>query len=126
MKAINEKIINYLQENNIEYKVDEYKTIHADLKMPDALSFLVWCNNNNVNTDNIKTTPREIITINYKSIDRRARKVERQNLKTHGQSLSFVSISSQVRVLHIRHGSEMVDVYNDWKEVIDKNILPTP
>lgn len=58
-------------------------------------------------------------SINYKSIERYAKKIERENLKNNGTSLSWVSMLRSVNVICVHHGSNLVDVDGDYKEQLN-------
>jgi len=59
-------------------------------------------------------------TVNYKTIERHAKKIEKENIKKFNTSLSWVSILNRVTILCIHHGSNYVDVYDNWKDELNE------
>lgn len=55
------------------------------------------------------------IEINYRTIERYARKIEKQNLENYQRSLAWGSMLNHIRVLCVHNESDMVEVNEDWK-----------
>ena len=60
-------------------------------------------------------------TINYKSIERYAKKIEKENLAKNGKSLSWVSMLNHVPLLCVHNGTNTVDVKDNWKSYLNKH-----
>ncbi len=56
------------------------------------------------------------ITIPYSKIERLHKKIERANLNTYGRSISFGSMKAPILCSH--HGSNLVDVPSNWREIV--------
>ena len=65
-------------------------------------------------------------TISYKTIERFAKKIEKENLAKNGTSLSYNSMLNDVRILCVHNDSNVVDVEDNWKYNLNKhrNVIP--
>lgn len=63
----------------------------------------------------------ESIYINNNTIERYAKKIERENLREKGTSLSWSGIARSVKLLEVQADSDLVLVSKNWKESINKH-----